>query len=550
MDGGRLPFGTAVFGSYSFTRSDKWKGAGHIGPRHNINVGLSHSFNERLRVEGYFVHQRLQRHDFRELTYEQARDITNHRRVHFLQHLSPEASGKAYYYDNNKGNYLNSAFYGLLHYQPADRLTFSLKPYFSTEDADSWHKQITGPAGNPNYMLFNRMRDVKKTGLIAKSSIILGNMNVSAGYWLERNDLGAKVHVYRLQTDAPRVDLGFNPLTENTSPGFIHNPYWRASGTIGPLTWHAGMKYFFYKAADRKNYAVDGDNRTPLPALNVRDEQYAAWLPTLGAGYTFGRELTLSISYGKNYMRPYMYGPLRSLYLREKDNFLAEGIRLQDILDDWKMETSDQLNLQAGWQRKDFSIELNPYYAWHHDVLTPVVDPSIGVQYPQNVGEVRSYGVEFQGDVNLPGPFALFLNGNWMHMYYDQNITVNQSGEAGRLEIKGNQTPSVPALSIYSELRYQNGSLTTSLSFRHTGQRYGDALNRERISSYQLFNLRANYDVPVSWARNMKLTAEIRNVLNHPYVGRIDAMDYEYAGQPSYYAGMPRAFALTLTAGF
>jgi len=550
MDGGRLPFGTAVFGSYSFTRSDKWKGAGQIGPRHNINVGLSHSFSERLRFEAFFVHQQLRRHDFRELTYEQARDIDDHRQVHFLEHSSPQAFDKAYYYDNNKGTYVNSAFYGLLQYHAGDRLTFSLKPYLSTEDAGSWHKQITGPPGNPNYMLFNRMRDVKKTGLIAKASAALANISFSGGYWLEGNDLGAKVRVYRLQTDAPRIDLGYNPLTENISPGFIHNPYLRASGTIGSFNWHAGMKYFFYKAADRENYAVNDDNRTPLPALNVRDEQYAAWLPTLGAGYTFAKELTLSVSYGKNYMRPYMYGPLRSLYLREKERFLAEGVSLQDVLDEWKMETSDQLNLKAGWQRKDFSLELNPYYAWHHDVLTPVVDPAIGVQYPQNVGEVRSYGVEFQGDVNLPGSFALFVNGNWMHMYYNQNITVNQSGEAETVKIKGNQSPSVPALSLYSELRYKAGALTASLSFRHTARRYGDALNRERIPAYQLFNLRAHYDVPVTWARNMKLTAEIRNILNHYYVGRIDAMDYEYAGQPSYYAGMPRAFALTLTAGF
>ena len=550
LDAGRLPFGTAVFGSYSFTRSDKWKGAGQVGPRHNINLGLSHQFNKSLRFEGFFVHQRLQRHDFRELTYDQARDVSNHRQVHFLEQPSPEASDKAWYYDNNKGTYLNSAFYGILQYNYQDHLTFSLKPYLAMEDADSWHKQITGPPGNPNYMLFNRMRDVMKTGIIAESSINLQKMSLSAGYWLERNDLGAKVRVYRLQTGAPRVDLGYNPLTENASPGFIHNPYFKVSGILGPFDWHAGMKYFFYQAADRENYAVNGDNRTPLPALNVQNEKYAAWLPTLGVSYSLAKEWTLSLSYGKNYMRPYMYGPLRSLYLREKETFLAKGVRLQDILDDWKMETSDQLNFKAGWSRKNFSVALNPFYSWHHDVLTPVVDPVTGVQYPQNVGEVRSFGVEFQGDLDLPGPFAVFVNGNWMQMHYNQNITVNQSGESTTIDIKGNQSPAVPGFSLYSELQYKSGQLTSSLSLRYTGQRYGDALNQEKISSYQLINFRAAYDWNVQWAKGLKLTAEIKNVFNRHYVGRIDAMDYEYAGQPSYYAGMPRAYALSLTALF
>lgn len=550
VDAGRLPGGVSFFGSYSYTRSDKWKGFGNVGPRHNMTLGVNKKISDDLNVELYGLYNHLERHDFRELDYDQAKNISRTYDLHFLNASFGDASGKAFHYDNNKGSFSNIALYGDLQYRATDDLLLSIKPYVSQENAGLWHKQITGPPSSPNYMLFNRQRDDQKTGVVGTISFGSDVFNVSAGYWGERNDLEARVHVYRLRDDQAKADLGINPLTKNVTPGFIHNPYIRMAGSSGTWSWHAGIKYFYYTSAQTENYSKVGDERTPLPSMNVGDVDYSAWLPSLGVGYLVNGKLQLSLSYGKNYMRPYMYGPMRSLYLRNKEAFLDKGMAYQNILESWKMETSDQLTFRAAWQGKRLNLEVGPFMAWHHNVLTPVMNPEVGVEYPQNVGEVKAYGVEGQASLMTPWNMMLFANGTWMHMGYDQNILVGRGGNNELLKIKGNQSPSVPRLSGYAGIRYRPSDVSFSARLRYVGERYGDATNREQISSYYLVHLQGNYRFDVSWARELSIGWEVKNLLDTRYVGRIVSMDYEHSGNPTYYAGMPRSFALTVTTRF
>ena len=550
VDAGRLPTGTNLFGSYSYTKADKWKGKGDIGPRHNFTLGLTHDLGEKLYAEVFFIHNRLKRHDFRELTYDQAKNISQSYNIRFIGDLLESAMDKAYYYDNNKGNFVNSALYTSLQFNVSDDLVFSLKPYFSAEDARSWHKQITGPPQNRNYMLFNRIRNNKKGGLIIEGKGRLNNINLSAGYWGEVNDLSAKVHVYRLRDDADRLDLGVNPETVNTSPGNIHNPYMKFSGSPGNFDWHAGLKYFYYSEANTENYAVQDDTRERLPTLDIKNTGYDAWLPTVGFGYSFNNRLQLSLAYGKNYMRPYMYGPMRSLYLRNKSAFLEHDLTYRKILENWEMETSDQFSFKAKWQDERFNLEMSPFYTLHHNVLTPVLDPQVGIQYYQNVGEVKAQGLEIEGDWNVADHLSLFFNATYMDMAYDQNLSVDNGGEQQILEIKGNQSPSVPVFSGIGGIQYAREKFSFSGQVRHVGKRYGDATNQEELPAYNLINLKGSYNLDLSWTDNLELGLEVKNLLNTRYVGRIDVMDFQNQGNASYYSGMPRAFVLTVSSKF
>ena len=550
FDAGEFSSGTNLFGSYSFTRADKWKGAGDIGPRHNITMGITQNLGEQFTAEVFALYNNLQRHDFRELNYDQAQNIEDFHDYHFLPEAGNTARDKAHYFDNNRGAFINTAIYGNLQYRSGHRLTFTFKPYYSQEDADFWHKQITGPPSSPSYMLFNRQRNDQKTGFTAEASAGFEKVRLSAGYWFERNTLAAKVHVYKLLTDAKRKDVGINPLTEIASPGFIHNPYMKIAGEHGKWSWHAGVKHFYYTGADEKYYAQADGDRTPLPFMNVKDVDYSAWLPTLGVGRRCSDHLQLSLSYGRNYMRPYMYGPTRSTYLRESNKFLEHDIQFQDILEKWKMETSDQLSLRAAWQRKWLNLELTPFVALHHDVLTPVLDPQVETVYPQNVGEVKAYGMELQGSLETPWKIRIWFNTTWMHMGYEEDLLIRQAGANQTLYIKGNQTPSVPRLSARAGLRYQSGGWMFSGRVRHVGKRYGDATNLEDIPAHSLFHVKGSYSLDAAWAKELKLGVEVRNLFNTRYVGRIVAMDYEDSGNTVYYAGMPVSFSINLHAKF
>lgn len=547
IDAGRLPTNTKLFGSYSYTQSEKWKGAGNIGPRHNLTLGITQSLGAKLHAEIFFIHNQLERHDFRELSYDQAQNISDSYNLHFLRDITGDAADKAYYYDNNRGNFVNSALYTNLQYTPSDRLAFSLKPYLSAEDAKSWHKQITGPPQNPNYMLFNRIRNTEKAGVLVKGTGSIDNINISAGYWMELNDLSAKVHVYKLLTDAERMDLGINPKTENITPGTIHNPYLKISGSSGKLNWHAGLKYFYYSEANTKNYSIKANTRERVPSLDLRNTEYGAWLPAFGVGYSITDQFQVSLAYGKNYMRPYMYGPMRSLYLRNESNFLDNGLSYQDLLENWEMETSDQFTVKVGWDENNFHFEVNPFYTLHHNVLTPVFDSQVGVQYYRNVGEVKSHGIDFQGDVDITDNFSAFLSTTWMEMAYDRNPEV---GTNQVLDIKGNQTPSVPVFSGLGGITYAFNGFAVSTRLKHIGKRYGDATNQEKLPSYNLINLKGSYNIDFSWTDRLELALEMKNLLNARYVGRIDVMDFQNSGNASYYAGMPRSFVVTLSTRF
>ena len=214
------------------------------------------------------------------------------------------------------------------------------------------------------------------------------------------------------------------------------------------------------------------------------------------------------------------------------------------------METSDQLSFRTAWQRKRLELEITPFVAWHHDVLTPVLDPQVGIVYPQNVGEVKSYGVEMQGQIETPWNILAWFNATWMQMGYDENLHIHKEGQPRVLNIKGNQTPSVPSLSAYAGLRYRYRGWMLSGRIRHVGKRYGDATNLEDIPAHNLLHIKGRYRLEVPWARKLSLGVEVRNLLDMDYVGRIVAMDYEGSDNTVYYAGMPRSFSLNLYAKF
>ncbi|RZB33114.1 MAG: hypothetical protein SRB2_04179 [Desulfobacteraceae bacterium Eth-SRB2] len=65
------------------------------------------------------------------------------------------------------------------------------------------------------------------------------------------------------------------------------------------------------------------------------------------------------LNYGRNYMRPYAYVPITNMYAMKKKLFKNVNMTLQDIFDDWEMETSDNFDLSFRYSHKYFSIALS-----------------------------------------------------------------------------------------------------------------------------------------------------------------------------------------------
>ena len=544
INSGTLPSGTQLFGSHSYTLSDKWKGTGSIGPRNNIMLGGKHNVSDKTTIELYGIYNSMKRHRFRELNYEQASDIDEHYDFHFHPELNGNASDDVYYYDNNKGYFTNITGFGILTHTFSAKSTFSVKPYYAYEDGNYRHKQITGPPDNRNYMKFNRQRIDERYGLITELKSSFAGITFTAGYWGELNDLVANVHVYKLVNGGITKDLGVNPKTKNTSLGAIHSPYLQMNDTIGRFSWNAGIKYFYHADADTKNWRNSGDELERLPSFDYQNVSHSAVLPTVSVGYQVSENINMYAAYGKNYMRSYMYGPVKSIYRRNLNAFQEEGIDLQDILESWEMETSDYFDAGFHFDYDNYFMKLTAFYAKHHNVLTPVNDPEVDVRYPQNTGKVTSKGIELQTYLYPLPSVMVYCNPTYTDMSYDEDIAVSADSV---IHVQGNQSPSVPKFSVNGGIQYSYKNFEATANVNYVGKRYGDATNTEKINSHTLLNLNAQYSRKIQGKYTLGLDFEVKNVLKTKYVGRIKAMDFEASGEPSYYAGAPRSFIVTLS---
>lgn len=550
LDAGKLPFGTKVFGSYSYTQANKWKGKGKLGPRHHAALGINHSINDQTSIEIFGTYNTGDRHFFRELAYEQAKDPEQNYDLHFNDHFTDTAARDVNYYDYNQGSFTNPLVFGIFRHHFTGGGDLSIKPYYSDETADIWEKKISGPPNNRNYMLFHRHREVERYGIIPEMNLHISSLRITGGYWFELNDLQASVHVYKLLTGEERKDLGADPITENTSLGSIHNPYLHVSGTFNKWSWQAGVQYFYHADANTKNYRTSGDSLVHAPNLDMTGISHSALLPSAGVNYNVTTNLQIRAAYSKNYMRSYMYGPIKSLYTRNQDAFEKAGMTLEDIFDQWELETSDQLDLGIRYANGNYTLEMTPFYAFHHHVLTPVYDPDVDLQYYQNVGEVRARGIEWNSFFRFFQSLSLYFNTTYSQMSYQENFKVKPKQTTPTRDIKNNQIPALPKLSIKSGITYDFRNFTITSKIKYTGKRYGDATNEQEIDAHTLIDMQLSYKPQISWFENFRTMIELKNLLNTKYISRIQSMDYSKSGDASYFAGSTRAGIVTVKAGF
>jgi iron complex outermembrane receptor protein len=378
----------------------------------------------------------------------------------------------------------------------------------------------------------------------------ISSLQLTGGYWFELNDLQASVHVYQLLTGQEKKDLGADPITENTRFGSIHNPYIHISGTFNKWSWQAGIQYFYHADADTKNYRTSGDSLVRAPDLDMTGISHSALLPSAGINYNINSKLQIRAAYSKNYMRSYMYGPIKSLYTRNQDAFEQAGMKLEDIFKDWELETSDQFDLGIHYGNGNYTLEITPFYAFHHHVLTPVYDPEVEIQYYQNVGEVHAKGIEWKSFFRCFQSLSVYFNTTYSHMSYQENIEVQSQQTTQTRNIKSNQIPALPLLHIKSGISYDYKAFTLTSKFGYTGKRYGDATNEQNIKGHTLVDMQLAYNPEFSWCKNVGIMIEIKNLLNTSYISRIQSWDYSKSGDASYFAGAPRACIVTVKADF
>ncbi len=532
LDSGILPSQTKFFLSGSYSKADKWKGAGEVGGRDHLTLGLSQQVNDRVEAEVFYNYNQADQDLYLGLDYNRAQNISRHYYDDYLEELTGTPAD-VNYYKYHRSDTSNHDLITIIKYQPRERQTFTLKPYFSSEDKE-W---LDGGA--------DKFVDGKRYGAKLEYVGEWAGTLVSAGYWYENHDLEKYIRKNKINKNG-RNYAGWAYLAENRGSGTIHSPYLQVGHTFGDFSCQAGIKYFAYNEPANRAYLSDKttpssyhkalDNNLGIDhEMSLDTMNYRKWLPSLSLGYHASADLEFYANYGRNYMRPYAYVPIAMIYSQNRSKFQAANLSLQDLYDEWQLETSDNFDLGCRYEQEWFSLNPTFFYARHHDLLFVAYDDQVGVNYHQNVGDATIWGTEIECNVYPTESMTLFFNPGYTNATFDNNL----KSKSCNLKIAGNDLPDTPNWLLKTGFIFNYNGFSVSPMLKYVGRRYGDIENREKIDAYTVVDLNLGYRRKNFWfLKEARFGVDIINLFAKKYVGSIKADD-DGNRATQYYSGVP-----------
>ena len=532
LDSGTLPSQSRFFVSGSYTKADKWKGAGEVGGRDHLTFGVSQKISDTLDAEIFYNYNQTDQDLYKGLNYDQARKISRHYDDDYLEELTGTPADVDYYKYHHSDT-KNHDVITIINYKLNENHRFSFKPYYSSEDK----KWLDGGA--------DKYVEAERFG--AKLEYV-GNWAgtlVSTGYWYENHDLEKYIRKNKIN-DMGRNYAGWAYLAENRGSGHIHTPYLQLGRSFGPFSCQAGIKYFAYHEPASRAYL--SDKNTPSSYSRALDKNlgidsemslkamdFKKWLPSFSLGYKASPTIEFYLNYGRNYMRPYAYVPIASIYSRKRSKFQAAGLSLQDLFDQWKLETSDNYDFGCRYQHRWFSLAPTIFHARHQDLLFVTYDEQVGINYHQNVGDATIWGAELECNLYPADNLMLYLNPSYTKATFDNDL-----GSSGnKLATAGKDLPDTPRWLIKTGLIYNYKGFTISPSLKYVDKRFGDIENREEIDDYTTVDLMLSYKVKNLWLlQEAEVEIKFTNLFDKKYVGTIKADDDGFRTS-QYYAGVP-----------
>jgi iron complex outermembrane receptor protein len=544
LDTGKInPLGTRFSFSYSFTEEEKWKGPGDIGPRNNLNLTFVQPLGKSIEIKVWANYNEIKHFKYRPLSYSQIENLNEYYRLDFNRNITGNPSVDYLYYRFNKEDHKDTDLFGLITVNLTNTTKFFLKPYFSKNKAFIFD-------GRPTGIVQKITRDIDRVGSLLEVETEFNKINLKAGYLIEKEDLrDVYTENYRINKDGSLSYIGYG-IYPAAGTYTINSPYLKISGTFSNFNWQAGIKYFHDKESAVKGYSGNPLRRDP--ELDRSEKTYKVWLPNFGISYLFNQNLEAYLSYGRTFRRPYNYMALIGLYIQNRPYFRSAGVKLDDLFEGLDNEISD--NLDVGFRfRKDF-FEFNPVFfiSKHKNLLITVSDPRVvtpkgPINYWQNIGKAKGYGVELGTNFFISDWLSFYINPVYNYLVYDTNITY----QGRTLSTKDKQVLDVPKWAVVSGLivNYKNFEIVPQI--KYLGKRYGDCEHREKISSYTVFDLKLSYyKENFRKLRNFKVSLEIDNLFDKRYVSVINAMDDSLAGSTIYYVGAPFSIKALLSFAF
>ncbi|MDY0116102.1 MAG: hypothetical protein RBR59_00820 [Sulfurimonadaceae bacterium] len=538
-----------AFGSFSYLTNNKYKGNGDA-LRVNGMLGLAYQPNDFFKAELYAIRNSDEHHNYGELTYAETKNLKHNYKKDFGM-IQPTSANNVNYYDWNKQDFITTNIFADIAITPTSDDMIKIKPYYKNDKGAYWFSKPnnTMPAKS---RVINWRIDHDLYGAVASYEHTFSQeLKSKIGYWYHKQlppGPPSDQSKYKVDTNGNLQFDGYGVLSDNDYH-VLQAPFVELSGEISDFVYSAGIQYQNFKLGSittRKGQTspyADYDLALATSALDpdasVGSKTFKTWIPSLYLGYKLDEQSAVYIDYSRSYgfdvnlFPTYVNG-------ENRPKFNLAGVKLQQLWDKLELETSD--NIDLGYKTMVGAISLHPsvFISFVKNKQANIYDPSLGVNYPSNLGDAFGYGAEFSASGAITESLEFMAGLSYNHFSFSENF---QTAVGVISDIKGNQLPDAPKVMAKGALSYYLNKWTFTPSVRYTSSRFGDVINSEKVDAYTLVDLDVSYTA-TSFLGSQKtiFRGTVTNLTNEKYISTITTPDNALAADStasSYQTGAP-----------
>ncbi|PSJ38468.1 TonB-dependent receptor [Allosphingosinicella deserti] len=570
MDSGQLvEGGPALSLSYAFQDADKWKGDG-IQRQHQVNARIEQKLPDG-RIFGFVNFSDRRENDYQDLSKEMidrlGYDWDNFaddwdlavRVAHIANNrgdtgapVSNAAAGTVYpapiktaddaYYDAAG---LRKDWLGAVGIDTGLTDAWSVAAtayYHRNRGRGIWYTPYVPTPGGAPISIRTTEYEVDRYGFIGSTALELGNNRIEAGVWYEDNDFNQARRFYGLAntTGAPSrssIEWPKNPFATQWELDFNTKTFqYHVQDTLqaGRLTVNAGWKGL--RVRNRAEPVVQGS--LAVGEITARD-----WfLPQVGALFEITPDQEIFATFSQN-MRAYASSATEGPFATTQIGFNAL---------DLKPEKSSTYEVGVRTKSRRFQGVLAGYYVDFRNRLV-AFSSGAGIQgnpaILQNVGSVRSYGVEAAGTYRVTPELSLFASYAFNQSEYQDDV-VNAAGTIVAAT-DGKTVVNSPKHLVKGEITYDAESVFARLGANYTSRRFYSYENDASVGGFVIVDASLGYRFTSGALDGVTLQANAVNLFDKKYVSTIGTNGFANRGDSqTLLAGTPRQVFVTLKTAF
>ena len=559
--------GVRGFVSYGYGSTDKYKGTG-TQDQHMVNAKVVIPVGE-AKIDGWFSYSDRREQDYQDMSMGMIRtlgwkwdntfpdyaravnyaDIGNNRGETGAP-VSNAAAGTVYpdnvtsvwdaYYDaaGLREDWLGAV--GIT--SPlGDNANLRLKTYYHKNSGMGlWGTpSVPSPTGSPISMRTTEY-DMERVGIFGATDFTIGIQTIEVGLWYENNKFNQARRFYafasRTEPGLSFRDYPKNPFATQWEFKFNTDTiqyHVRDKIDLGMMTINLGWKGF--KVTNEAEAVVSSS--FPEGKIKAQDwfQPHAGFAVELSPeAEIFGGFTQVSRAFASSTTT----GP-----------FSTGQVGFDQIKDDLKPEVSDTYELGLRYNSPIFNGTLGAYLVNFRNRLLAVQvgSPILGLANAlQNVGGVRSMGIEAAGDLRLGNGFGLYASYSFTDATYRDDV-FNSSNGALVAAIKGKTVVDSPKHMLRGELNYDQGPIFGRIGTNYMSKRFYSYTNDVSVPGRLIVDASLGY----RFTDKIELQLNATNLFDKRYVGTIGSGGYGNSGDgQTLLVGAPQQFFATIKAGF